>query len=87
MNGETMMDTLSNYIPIITGLLSMACMALGWFANQIWNALKKNEADLAAHRLAVAENYVRHDRLQEIMRPVNSALSDIQIMLAKRTDK
>ena len=78
---------LATLMPIAIGLLSITSMALGWFANQIWNGLKKNEADLAAHRLAVAENYVRHDRMQEIMRPITHSLSDIQIMLAKKADR
>jgi hypothetical protein len=78
---------LATLMPVAVGLLSIACMALGWFANQIWNGLKKNEADLNAHKLAVAENYVRHDRMQEIMRPITHSLSDIQTMLAQKADR
>lgn len=81
------MIDMATLMPIAIGFLSIICAALGWFANQIWNGLKKNETDLAAHKLAIAENYVRHDRLQEIMRPVTSSLADIQIMLAKKADR
>jgi hypothetical protein len=81
------MIDMSVLMPIAIGFLGVICAALGWFANQIWNGLKRNETDLAAHKLAVAENYVRHDRLQEMFRPLNSSLADIQIMLARKADR
>lgn len=81
------MIDMATLTPIAIGILSMVCTALGWFASQIWSGLKESRSELAAHKLAVAENYVRHDRLQEIMRPVTSSLSDIQIMLAKKVDR
>jgi hypothetical protein len=80
-------EILAILVPIATGLLGVCCAALGWYAGKIYDRLQKNEADLTAHRLAVAENYVRHDRMQEIMRPITSSLSDIQIMLAKKADR
>ncbi len=80
-------EILAVLVPIATGLLSVGCMALGWFAGKMYDRLQKNEADLNAHKLAVAENYVRHDRMQEIMRPITHSLSDIQTMLAQKADR
>lgn len=80
-------EILAILVPIATGLLSVSCMVIGWFSSKIYDRVQKNEADLTAHRLAVAENYVRHDRMQEIMRPITSSLSDIQTILAQKADR
>ena len=81
------MELLSAAMPIVTALLGFVCMGLGWFANEIWKRLKANEERLAAHQLAVAENYVRHDRMQEIIKPLAASMSDVQIMVGRLLQK
>ncbi len=82
-----MMELISAAMPIVTALLGFVCMGLGWFANEIWKRLKANEEKLSAHQLAVAENYVRHDRMQEIIRPLAASMSDVQVMVGRLLQK
>lgn len=85
-----MMEYLNVIMPVITMLLSLAFAVLGWFAGQMWNRIKANEdsikandARLAEHKLSVAENYVRHDRMQEILKPMAASISDVQTMVGQ----
>jgi len=82
-----MMELITAVMPIVTALLGFVCMGLGWFASQIWGRLKANEDKLAAHQLSVAENYVKHDRMQEIIKPLAASMSDVQIMVGRLLQK
>ena len=78
-----MMQYLPIIMPIAIALLSIVCMCLGWFASQIWTRLRINEDALSAHKLSVAENYVRHDRMQETLKPIAAGVADMQIMVGR----
>lgn len=77
------MDFLNAVMPVMLFFLSIFCGGLGWFASQMWSRIKANEEVLNAHKLAVAENYVRHDRMQEIIKPLDNKISDVQTMVGR----
>lgn len=78
-----MIEYLNAVMPIVTTLLGFVCMGLGWLASQMWNRIKATEDNLATHKLSVAENYVRHDRMQEALRPIAAGVSDMQVMVGR----
>lgn len=82
-----MIEYLNAIMPIVTTLLGFVCMGLGWLASQMWSRLKANEDKLAAHQLTVAENYVRHDRMQEIIKPLATSMADVQIMVGRLLER
>jgi hypothetical protein len=69
------------------GLLSIACVTLGWLWRQLWDAVQQLRRDLSALETRVGTDYVRYDRLQDALRPVMDALNDIRGSLGRKVDK
>ena len=60
--------------------LAGAASVLGWFARELWSAVKELKTDLAMLREDLPRQYVIRDDHREDMR-------DIKLMLAKIFDK
>ena len=60
--------------------LAGAASVLGWFARELWSAIKELKTDLAMLREDLPRQYVIRDDHREDMR-------DIKLMLAKIFDK
>lgn len=58
--------------------LSLAFSALGWFARQMWEAVQQLRRDLSILEIKVSTDYVRYDRLKDIMQPVIESLERIE---------
>lgn len=80
------MDSI-NVIWIINGLLVVISGVGGWFLRQLWDAVIVLQKDLKDLEIKMAEDYVRHDRLQDAFKPIMDALSEIKETLKTKADK
>lgn len=76
-----------NFTTIMIGLLTAASGVLGWFARELWSAVKKLQEDLVAFRIKVSEDYVRYDKLHDALAPIIDSLSEIKQTLKEKVDK
>ena len=60
---------------------------LGWFARELWSAVKELKADLATMREDLPRQYVARDDYREDMREIKSMLSKIFDKLDGKKDK
>ena len=65
---------------LINLIFAGAASVLGWFARELWSAVKELKTDLAMLREDLPRQYVIRDDHREDMR-------DIKLMLAKIFDK
>jgi hypothetical protein len=72
---------------VFTGLLALVCTVLGWFARELWAAVKALQRDLAALEVRVTRDYVSYDRLADALRPVIDGLAEIKKALHEKADK
>lgn len=68
-------------------LLSFGFTALGWFAKQMWEAVKELRTDLAKLRVEIAKEYVSYDRMDSVLEPIMDALNEIKASLKDKVDK
>lgn len=61
--------------------------ALGWFARQLWDAVKDLKEDLETLRLDVAKNYVPKDDYKEFTREIREMFRHISEKLDGKADK
>lgn len=76
-----------DWMGLILFVLGVACAVLGWFSRQILDAVQKLRADLSALEVRIGNDYVRYDRLQDMFKPIMSALDDIRATLSAKADK
>lgn len=67
--------------------LGMASAGLGWFARELWSAVKELKKDLSALRESIAVYYVRKDDFGEFRRELMTALQRIEDKLDSKQDK
>ena len=72
---------------IITGILALVTGVLGWFARELWNAVKTLQRDLTKLEVKISSDYVSYDRLKDIMHPMIEAIEDIRDTLKSKADK
>ena len=72
---------------IINGILGAVSAVLGWFARELWSAVKDLKADLAKLREELPTNYVRKDDFADFKRDLMSVLERIEHKLDKKQDK
>lgn len=72
---------------ILLGLVGAACTGLGWFANQLYRAVEKLKEDLAHLEVRIGTDFVRYDRLQDMLRPIAEGIVEIKTTLAHKVDK
>lgn len=78
---------MDNYRDIILLILSSGLLAIGWFARQVWSAVQDLKGELNTLKVEIGTNYVRYDRLKDIMEPIMDALTDIKDTLKSKADK
>ena len=61
--------------------------ALGWFGRELYAAVNKLKDEVQKLEVKIGTDYVRYDRLQDVMRPVIQKLDEIQTALAHKADK
>ena len=72
---------------IMTGILAIFSGLLGWLGRQLWEAVQKLREDLSQLEIKLGTDYVRYDRLQDVMKPVMAKLDRIEEVLSHKADK
>ena len=76
-----------NVEQMVIGLIGIACAILGWFARELYNATQALRKDLSALEVEIGRDYVRYDRLQDVLKPVMDSLHEIKQALQGKADK
>ena len=61
--------------------------ALGWFARELWSAVKELKTDLAKLREELPKTYAQKDDVKDGFKEVKEMLTDIYQELRKKADK
>jgi len=72
---------------LINGLLAGGFTVLGWFARELWAAVKELKADLASLREDLPKEYVSKDDYREDIREIKAMLEKIFEKLENKADK
>lgn len=72
---------------ILIGLVGAACAGLGWFANQLYQAVEKLKEDVLQLEVKIGTDFVRYDRLQDMLKPILSGIDEIKDALKTKADK
>ena len=61
--------------------------ALGWFARELWSAVKELKTDLAKLREELPKTYAQRDDVRDDFKEIRQMLTDIYQELRKKADK
>ena len=67
--------------------LGIGMTVVGWFARELWGAVKELKADLAALREDLPKEYVAKDDYREDIREIKALLAKIFEKLENKADK
>jgi hypothetical protein len=71
----------------INALIGGGFAILGWFARELWGAVKELKADLATLREDLPKEYVAKDDYREDIREIKAMLAKIFEKLDAKVDK
>ena len=72
---------------VFMSLVGCAIGVLGWFARVLYEATQSLRRDLSALEVRIGTDYVRYDRLQDVMKPLMQQLDRIEDALTRKADK
>ena len=72
---------------LINALLAGGFTVLGWFARELWAAVKELKVDLASLREDLPKEYVAKDDYREDIRDIKAMLAKIFEKLENKADK
>ena len=72
---------------LINMFLGIGMTVVGWFARELWGAVKELKADLAALREDLPKEYVAKDDYREDIKEVKLLLAKIFEKLENKADK
>ena len=76
---------------LINFLLIVVSSVLGWFARELWSAVKQLKEDLAKLRVELANDYTRkddfHDAMRETRTDMKEGFREIKEMLGTLFDR
>lgn len=72
---------------IINAVLSVFLALVGWFARQVWDAVKELQRDIHDIEIDLPRNYIRRDEFAENMRDIKDMLGKIFDRLDNKVDK
>lgn len=72
---------------LINALIGGGFAILGWFARELWGAVKELRADLAALREDLPKEYVAKDDYREDIKEIKAFLEKIFEKLDAKVDK
>ncbi len=67
--------------------MGMAMAALGWFARELYGAVNKLKDDLLRLEVRIGTDFVRYDRLRDMLEPIGHAVEEIRGSLVGKVDK
>jgi hypothetical protein len=76
-----------NHQDLINALLGGGFTVLGWFARELWSAVKELKADLAKLREDLPKDYVARSDYREDIRDIKAMLAKIFEKLDSKVDK
>ena len=76
-----------DYQSILNVGLSTAFAVMGWFARELWAAVKELKADLARLSIELPKTYVTRDDYREDIRGIKEMLGKIFDKLDNKVDK
>ena len=72
---------------LINVMLGVACTVIGWFARELWTAVKDLQEDLTKLSVELPETYVTRDDYREDIKGIKEMLAKIFDKLEKKADK
>jgi len=72
---------------LINMFLGIGMTVVGWFARELWGAVKELKADLAALREDLPKEYVARDDYKDDIREIKALLAKIFEKLENKADK
>ena len=72
---------------LINMFLGIGMTVVGWFARELWGAVKELKADLATLREDLPKEYVAKDDYREDIREIKAMLAKIFEKLEHKADK
>jgi len=72
---------------VINVFLGLGMTVVGWFARELWAAVKELKADLAKLREDLPKEYVARDDYREDIREIKAMLAKIFEKLEGKADK
>lgn len=72
---------------LINALLGATCVTIGWFARELWTAIKELKSDLAKLREELPKTYVIREEYRQDMREIKEMLYKIVDKLDAKVDK
>ena len=72
---------------LINALLAGGFTVLGWFARELWSAVKELKVDLANLREELPREYVARDDYREDIRDIKAMLAKIFEKLEQKADR
>lgn len=61
---------------IINSALAFVVAAIGWFAREIWDAIKELRKDIKQIETSLPEHYVRKDDFKEAMKEIKQDMKE-----------
>ena len=81
------MNEFETVISVVAGLLSFISMILGWFARELWGAVKELKTDLAKLREEIPKEYLPKDAFEDFRSEWRSGMQRILDKLDNKVDK
>lgn len=72
---------------LINLLLGASCSVIGWFARELWTAVKELKSDLSKLREQLPHSYIVKDDYREDMREIRNMLEKIFDRLDNKQDR
>lgn len=72
---------------VINAVLGIIVTLVGWFARQLWDAVKELQRDIHDIEIDLPRNYIRRDEFAENMREIKDMLGKIFDRLDNKVDK
>lgn len=68
-------------------LLGAGLSCLGWFASELYKAINKLKDDLGKLEARIGSDYVRYDRLKDMLDPIAASINEIRHELIAKQDR
>jgi predicted RNA-binding protein with EMAP domain len=76
-----------DYQQLLNIVLGISMTVIGWFARELWSAVKELKSDLSKLREDLPKNYINRDDYREDMRDIKEMLNKIFDKLEAKQDK
>ena len=76
-----------DYQALINSAIGLAFTVAGWFAREMWSAVKELKSDLSKLREELPKTYVARDDYRDDMRDIKEMLNKIFDKLDSKVDK